>query len=417
MQTAFPHSPSLCTLPRHKTVLHKGIINGLRTMGVSGNALRFVHEFLRDRCVQVKLGSIMSDKRRTSLGVPQGSVLSHLLFNVVMASLPDALKVGRMAVKMSIYADGICIWISGYQHKRLARIAQGAISTIKRHLSTLGLSLSAEKSAFMLFPGVRRKSTRLTLNIRGHSILRATHIRFLGVTIDSKLLWRRAVESVVAASVQRVNALRRLAGVRWGNNPMPMLKLNAALITSRILYQLPLISPSSSQFEHLEALHRKGLHLAMGVPQAASNKKVTNEAESLPLRLLASQALLTQLLRLGESRAGTALLRRLRARTRSHFHAALNTFRFLGLEWPKRSRLEPLWSFSDVTCSLSVLHLPAKRTISTAEAKFIVLDHLSTAFQSHLQVYTDGSVCAQTAVQRHSAYHPLMCHGLADWIA
>lgn len=179
----------------------------------------------------------------------------------------------------------------------------------------------------MLFPGVRRKSTRLSLNIRGHPIRCARSVRFLGVTIDNKLLWRRAVDGIVTASVQRINALRRMAGVRWGNNPISMLKLNAALITSRILYQLSLISPSPSQFERLEAVHRKGLRLAMGVPQAASNKKVTNEAESLPLRLLASQALLTQLSRLGESFAGTALLRRLRARTGSHFNAALNTFR------------------------------------------------------------------------------------------
>lgn len=132
----------------------------------------------------------------------------------------------------------------------------------------------------MLFPGVRRKSTRLSLNIRGHPIRCATSVRFLGVTIDNKLLWRRAVDGIVTASVQRINALRRMAGVRWGNNPMSMLKLNAALITSRILYQLSLISPSPSQFERLEAVHRKGLRLAMGVPQAASNKKVTNEAES-----------------------------------------------------------------------------------------------------------------------------------------
>lgn len=62
--------------------------------------MQFVHEFLRDRSVRVKLGNVTSEERRVSLGVPQGSVLSPLLFNAAMVSLPDTLHLALKAVKI-----------------------------------------------------------------------------------------------------------------------------------------------------------------------------------------------------------------------------------------------------------------------------------------------------------------------------
>ncbi|XP_072143040.1 uncharacterized protein [Dermacentor andersoni] len=53
-----------------------------------------------------------------------------------------------------------------------------------------------------------------------------------------------------------------------------LIRLHDALVTSRIMYQLPLISPSISQLERLEILHRKGLRRALGVPQTAPNNAV-----------------------------------------------------------------------------------------------------------------------------------------------
>lgn len=67
----------------------------------------------------------------------------------------------------------------------------------------------------------------------------------------------------------------------------------------RILYYIPLISLSESQYEQLEALHRKRLRIAFGVPQGASKEKVIRESQSATLRLMAPQALLRQVIRLG----------------------------------------------------------------------------------------------------------------------
>lgn len=76
---------------------------------------------------------------------------------------------------------------------------------------------------------------------------------------------------MVSSVAPILNVLRRIAGVTWGNHPASMVKLHEALILNRMIYQLPFISPSETQYERLESLHRKGLRLSLGVPQAAGN--------------------------------------------------------------------------------------------------------------------------------------------------
>lgn len=212
----------------YDSVLQSSILNSLQVIGVQGYLLRFIHSFLSDRKFRVRLGSTMSSERAVSRGVPQGSVLSPTLFNVVMAGLPAKVQKHCRHVHMSIYADDICLWLTGYQHKRLALLARQAVLSVKSYLQGVGLTLSVEKSGFVLFPGRGRRYARLSIDLDQSCLRQVNHIRFLGVTIDSRLQWRRAVDSIVASLSSRLNVLRRVASEQWGNHPASMIRLHDA---------------------------------------------------------------------------------------------------------------------------------------------------------------------------------------------
>ena len=61
-------------------VCHDGIIYKLTQNGISGNLLNFLKDFLKERKQRVVLKGQVSTWKNNNAGVPQGSILGHLLF-------------------------------------------------------------------------------------------------------------------------------------------------------------------------------------------------------------------------------------------------------------------------------------------------------------------------------------------------
>jgi len=58
------------------------LLSKLHRYGISGRMFRFIHSFLSNRTFQVRLGSTLSSTKRLENGIPQGSVLSPILFSL-----------------------------------------------------------------------------------------------------------------------------------------------------------------------------------------------------------------------------------------------------------------------------------------------------------------------------------------------
>jgi RNA-directed DNA polymerase len=116
---------------------HKVIMTGVAAEVADGNILRLIERFLK--------AGVMEEGqfRPTTVGTPQGGVISPLLANIALHSLDQHLhEHGQRFVR---YADDFVVLCQTESQ------AQEAFELVQRHLTSLGLTLSAEKTKMTPF--------------------------------------------------------------------------------------------------------------------------------------------------------------------------------------------------------------------------------------------------------------------------
>lgn len=160
IQYAFINGQQMITvffdmLKAFDNINHSLILNKLSSIGIRGQMLTFIKQFLTNRHFRVRIGCEVSQEYRQDRGVPQGCVLSPTLFSLAVNDLGLGLPRG---VKPLLFADDLAIFYrSGNIHDIQYKL-QEAINRITHWSNIVGIQLSSEKTKCLHFSRKRNSS-------------------------------------------------------------------------------------------------------------------------------------------------------------------------------------------------------------------------------------------------------------------
>ena len=197
----------------YDTIWHKGLeIKLLQTIKCT-KTTRMIMELIRNRTFVLSLGDKSSKRRKLRNGLPQGSVLAPVLFNIYTADLPNTES------QKFTYADDISLAIQANSHEQVSDTLTKDLKELAEYFKKWHLKLSEQKtvtSAIHLNNKLAHK--KLDVKLGDRTLAHDDNPTYLGVTLDRSLTYRQHLAKAKKKVNSRVCLLRKVAGTRWGAN-------------------------------------------------------------------------------------------------------------------------------------------------------------------------------------------------------
>ena len=175
-------------------VCHTILLDKLRSIGIGGKLLNWLHEFLCGRTMQVVVKHTHSSSREVKSGVPQGSVLGPILFLVYINYIAAHLK-----CQYKIFADDLKIYayVDDTDNDSSTSTLQSDINHLYKTAKSWGLNLNIKKCATLRFQRRSHTLDRPNYTLNGQQLPNVCTQMDLGLLIDDQLKFHEHSRTVV----------------------------------------------------------------------------------------------------------------------------------------------------------------------------------------------------------------------------
>jgi Reverse transcriptase (RNA-dependent DNA polymerase) len=232
---------------------HGILINKLSTFGLSNTLLKLFNSYLQDRKQYVFYKGHRSIEYVASSGVPQGSILGPLLFNMF---INDVISV--IDVQCLLYADDLKIF-TRISSIRDCELLADNLSRIEKWCDSNRLALNTSKCYSMSF-SLKKEPMHYNYKINDIVLHRPETFLDLGVTFDPELSFVPHINTTIASAYRMYGFVVRSSSDFVKESTLKTLYFS--FVRSKLEYASVVWSPGYTlHIERLESVQRRFLKL------------------------------------------------------------------------------------------------------------------------------------------------------------
>lgn len=250
----------------HEALIHKLLVTNLPTY-----MIKIIESFLSDRVSYVQIGKASSERYAVNAGVPQGSPLSPLLFNIFNNDIPKP-----RGCKLFVFADDAAVTRSQKNLSRsknnfgiteLVKNLENGLNEIKKHYDGWKVTINPLKTEAILLT----KSTRMLREQHEHKISFCGSLiewkssaKYLGVVLDNKLLFKQNIDINISKAKKVMATLYGMLKKNSGVHEFEKITLYRSYIRPILTYACPIFSHAAkTHLNKLQVLQNKCLRMVL----------------------------------------------------------------------------------------------------------------------------------------------------------
>jgi hypothetical protein len=256
------------------------LYNMIKKLGIYGKMDKWLKNFLTmPRYGRVNFNGSKSKKFKFENGVPQGSPLSPILFNIYVS------KVGVSGNKnISQFADDLMIWETDLDINVAAKKLNKRLEILNKWACRINLEFSPHKCSVVKFTRKRINLETPDIYLAGNKLQYKNEAKYLGVIFDQRTTWKNHIKNIVNKSSKRQGILKFMARQNNGVSQEYLLTMYKSLIRPVLEYASEIWGDASTSNKvKLDSIQHRSITSALGVNRLAHRKDTNYEARILPL--------------------------------------------------------------------------------------------------------------------------------------
>ena len=230
---------------------HELLIAKLDAYGFDTLSLSFIYSYLSDRKQRTKIKNAFSSWSEIKSGIPQGSILGPLLFNIYLNDIFYFTK----EYNLTNYADDNTPYTTDSKVEEVLNVLTNETSILTKWFSNNFFKMNADKCHLL----VTNHDADVSVNIDGEIIKGSKSVKLLGLCIDNKLDFNEHISKICKKVSLKLHALSRISPYL---NTKRLRIIMKAFIESQFSY-CPLIWMFHSRTlnNRINRLHERALRL------------------------------------------------------------------------------------------------------------------------------------------------------------
>ena len=231
------------------SINHKILLQKLHELGFSKYALNLIESYLSHRLQKTTVNHVESDWIGLYQGVPQGTILGPLLYNLYINDLNKQTPANAELIQ---YADDTVILTYNTDLKLARYNLEQSVRNISEYYEKHRLMLNHSKTEFITFSKKSKleETKRNNLLIGNNKIPNINCVKYLGIYLDCTLIFQEELKHVLRKMATGIKTIKRTS------RPFPeqtrLLLLNALVISHLHYWGLLLASSKTNCFITLE---------------------------------------------------------------------------------------------------------------------------------------------------------------------